>query len=376
MQFKEIVGQEAVKKRLISSVNNNKISHAQLFFGNEGIGKLPLAIAYAQYISCENKSETDSCGECKSCIKYEKLIHPDLHFVFPVAKFKPSHTPVSDDYIEQWREFVNENPYFTFNQWLEKMEQAGKQALIYEKESGEIIKKLNFKTFEAEYKIMIIWLAEKMNISASNKLLKIIEEPPPKTLFILISEDANSLLSTIISRTQPINIPLIEKNELHNYITSKYNLQEDEIKSAINYSKGSLIDLEKFVNDSETNKELFEIFTEYMRAVYKFNIEEVNSVNKKIIELGREGQKEFLLLCNRIIRENFILNIQLDEISVLTKTEHNFSVNFSKFINPKNIEKIHEEFNNAYNDILRNANPKILFLDLSIKLTKLLRLKS
>ena len=375
MQFKDIVGQQAVKKRLISSVKNNKISHAQLFFGNEGIGKLALAIAYAQYISCQNKTETDSCGECSSCKKYNKLVHPDLHFVFPVAKYKTSHTPVSDDYIEQWREFVNENPYFTFNQWLEKMEQVGKQAIIYDKESGEIIKKLSFKTFEAEYKIMIIWLAEKMNISASNKLLKIIEEPPPKTLFILISEDQNSLLSTIISRTQPINIPLIEKQDLNNYILSKYNLAEDEIKSSINYSKGSLINLEKFINDSEANKELFEIFTEYMRAVYKFNIEEVNAVNKKIVELGREGQKEFLLLCNRIIRENFILNINLDEISVLTKTEHNFSVNFSKFVNPKNIENIHKEFNNAYNDILRNANPRILFFDLSVKLTKLLRIK-
>ncbi len=374
MQFKDIVGQESVKERLISSVKNNKISHAQLFFGSEGTGKLSLAIAYAQYISCQNKSDTDSCGECNSCKKYNKLVHPDLHFVFPVAKFKTSHTPVSDDYIVQWRDFVNNNPYFTFNQWLEKMEQAGKQALIYEKESGEIIKKLNFKTFEAEYKIMIIWMSEKMNISAANKLLKIIEEPPPKTLFILISEDSNSLLSTIISRTQPINIPLIKKNDLYNYIVSKYNLPQDEINSAINYSKGSLIDLEKFVNDSETNKELFEIFTEYMRAVYKFNIEEINTINKKIIELGREGQKEFLLLCNRIIRENFILNIQLEEIAVLTKTEHDFSVNFSKFINPKNVEKIYEEFNIAYNDILRNANPKILFLDLSIKLTKLLRL--
>ena len=373
MQFKNIIGQQKVKERLISSVKNNKISHAQLFFGNEGIGKLALAIAYAQYISCDNKKDNDSCGECISCKKYEKLVHPDLHFVYPVAKYKSGQTPVSDDYIGQWREFVNENPYFTYNQWLEKMDQVGKQALIYEKESGEIIKKLSFKTFESEYKVMIIWLAEKMNPTASNKLLKIIEEPPPKTLFILVSEEPNTLLSTIISRTQPINIPLIEKSDLEKYIVDNNKFPQDEVPAAVNYAKGSLISLEKYIEDSESNKELFELFTEYMRTVYKFDIDEVNAVNKKVNDLGREGQKEFLLLCVRIIRENFMLNINMDKLAVLTKPELNFSSKFSNFISPKNVVGIYTTFNEAYNDILRNANPRLLFFDLSIKMTKLLR---
>ena len=189
MNFSQIPGQKATIERLIRSVKEERVSHAQMLTGPEGCGSLAIALAYATYISCENRTDHDSCGKCKSCIKYEKMIHPDLHFVFPVIKDKKSTEPVSDSYIEEWREFASKSPFFTLNNWLDSIEVGNAQGLIFASEAGEIIKKLSLKTFESDYKIMIIWLPEKMHVATANKLLKMIEEPPEKTLFLLVSNE-------------------------------------------------------------------------------------------------------------------------------------------------------------------------------------------
>jgi len=221
MFFKDVIGQEEVKKRLIRSVTDERISHAQLFSGPEGTGKLALAIAYAQYISCHNRTETDSCGTCPSCHKYQKLAHPDLHFVFPVFNSPKIKNPVSDDFLKEWRELIHKNPYFNLGQWLSFIDAGNAQGLIYERESDSIYKKLNLKSFEAEFKVMIIWLPEKMHISCSNKLLKLIEEPPNKTLFLLVTENEEAVISTIRSRAQLVKIPFIDAASIKNALSSK-----------------------------------------------------------------------------------------------------------------------------------------------------------
>ena len=201
MFFRDIIGQEDIKKQLIKNVQENKIAHAQLFCGGEGVGKLPLAIAYARYISCLHPSEKDACGTCPNCIKFNNLAHPDLHFIFPVVKKKSTKDIVSDDYLAEWRELIAKNPYFNLQTWLGEMGAENQQAQIYVKESNEIIRKLSLKSSQGGYKIIIIWLPEKMNLECSNKLLKLLEEPAEQTVFLLVSEEPEMLLTTIQSRT-------------------------------------------------------------------------------------------------------------------------------------------------------------------------------
>ncbi|MCA1746534.1 MAG: DNA polymerase III subunit delta, partial [Bacteroidales bacterium] len=215
MLFRDVLGQEQVKKRLIQSVRDNRISHAQLFFGPEGTGKLPLAIAYAQYMCCEHPSEDDSCGICPSCIKYNKLAHPDLHFAFPVVNTKKgAGKTVSDHFIAQWRETVTTNPYISENQWYGVIDAENKQGFISRNESNEVVRKLSLKSYEAPYKVLIIWLAEKMNASAANALLKLIEEPPDRTVFLLVAEHTDQIIPTILSRTQMIRIAPLEEQAI------------------------------------------------------------------------------------------------------------------------------------------------------------------
>nr|MBC8146675.1 DNA polymerase III subunit delta [Bacteroidota bacterium] len=219
MQFKEVIGHEEIKKRLIQTVRENRISHAQLFAGQEGIGKLALAIAYGQYISCTNKQETDSCGVCPSCIKYNKLIHPDLYFTYPVSTNKEVKTkPLSRLFISKWREILLQKDYiFSLQQWYQKIQIENKQGIINTEDCNEIIKSLSLKTFESEYRVVIIWMPEKLFHAAAPKLLKILEEPPPKTLFLLITESPDKILKTIISRTQIIKIPKLKDQDVKEY---------------------------------------------------------------------------------------------------------------------------------------------------------------
>ncbi len=375
MQFKDIVGQQEIKDRLIKSVINNKVSHAQLFFGAEGVGKLAIAIAYAQYINCTNRTKTDSCGECSSCKKYAKLIHPDLHFVFPVVKIG-SKEVISDDHIKEWREFVNKSPYFTYNQWIEQLENENKKGGIFVHESKSILKKISLTTYESEYKVMIFWLAEKMNIQTANKLLKILEEPPEKTLFILITENTEAIITTIKSRTQPVKIPKIDDDSLKNYLQKQSSITDDnEINTAVKFSNGSLTSLNKYINELEDNNELFDFFVRFMRTCYKFSIEEINTLTTEFVKLKREKQKRFFKLSLRLIRENFMLNINNNNLSVLTVQEQNFSNKFSNFIHQGIIEDLYNELDKAHHDIDRNGSDKIIFYDTAIKINKLLRKK-
>jgi len=373
MQFKDIIGQEATKSRFIQTVNENRVSHAQLIVGEKGVGKLAMAIAYAQYVSCQNKQAKDSCGVCPSCKKYQKLVHPDLHFVFPVVKGKGFTNPVSDNFIESWRKQVIGNPYFDLNDWYAGLGVENAQGMIYSNESSEIIKKLSLKTYESDYKIMIIWLPEKMHATCANKLLKLIEEPPVKTLFFLVSEEPNRIIQTILSRAQVTKIPRIEKEALSLALKSEYNLSDTELNNLVRLSEGSYRKARILIKNSDENAFNFDRFVSIMRICYARNVLELMTWSEEISAIGRERQKSFLQYCLRMIRENFILNLKRDEMVFLNGDEMNFSQRFSPFINEDNVWAIADELSKAYNDIERNGNAKIIFLDLSLRWIKLLR---
>ena len=371
MFFKDIIGQKEAKQRLIREVKEGKIAHARLFCGPEGIGKLPLAIAYARYLSCSNPTETDACGTCPNCIKFNKLAHPDLHFVFPVIK-KKSKDAVSDDFISEWRELINQNPYFNLNMWLEEMGAENQQALIYVKESDEIIRKLSLKSSQGGYKIMIIWLPEKMNIECSNKLLKLLEEPPSQTFFLLVSEEPDTLLATIQSRTQRFNLYGIEEEDIVVRLQQQYGIQESDAISIAHRSEGNFLKALEEIHLNEENKIFFELFVNLMRLSYQRKIREMKQWSETLAAMGRERQKHFLTYCQRIIRENFIYNFHDPSLIYLNEEEKNFSSRFAPFINEYNVINIMYELSEAQRHIEQNVNARMVFFDFSLKMIVLL----
>jgi DNA polymerase-3 subunit delta' len=374
MQFKEVVGHKYIKEKLIYTVKENRVSHAQLFLGPEGSGNLALAIAYAQYLSCDNKQENDSCGVCPSCLKYKKLVHPDLHFVYPVATSKSvKKDPVSDDYIEQWRETIIENPYINQNRWYEIIDVENKQGIINKNESVEILRKLNLKTFESDYKIMIIWLPEKMNAYAANKLLKLIEEPPEKTLFLLVSENSELIIPTILSRTQLIKIPKIDQESMLSALTDQLGLDTQKANDIVRLANGNFFEAQNILYKTDEENFNFEQFTTLMRLSYQRKIIDLIEWVDEMSRLGREKQKGFLAYSLRLIRENFMLNIQNKNMVYLTQKELEFSEKFSQFINQENINQLYQVLNRAHADIEMNAYNKIVFLDMSLQVVKLIR---
>ena len=383
MLFSEIVGQEKLKEQLVQTVHENRISHARLFLGPEGSGSLPLAIAYAQYVNCTARGEHESCGKCLSCVKFNKLAHPDLHFVFPVVKPKSGKAAVSDLFIKEWREAVLANPYITYNQWLERMGSENKQGGIFVDESKEILNKLSFKTYEAEYKIMIIWLTEKMNPQTANKLLKILEEPPEKTLFLLIAESADAILPTILSRTQITRVPKIDTQSLANYLVETLqstSLQSDSRKAlnAAHISNGNLAAAIEIMQSSVENDDYLKMFIRMMRTCWqvwskKQAMLDLLSWCEEITQLGREQQKAFLIYCLRMVRENFTLNRQQPSLAYLSDAESDFSQKFNAFIHPDNVQQLATELNTAYYHIEANGNKNIVFLDLVCKIVVLLK---
>lgn len=377
MQFKEIVGHSEVKKRLIATVNEGRISHAQLFLGGEGSGNLPMAIAYAQYIACENKSDNDSCGNCSSCIKFEKLAHPDLHFVFPVATNKSiKKDPVSSKFINEWRELVIEKKgYFTLPDLQEKLATENKQLIIPKDESVEILKTLSLKTYEAEYKTMIIWYPEKFNISSANKLLKILEEPPNKTLFILVAHDSEQIIPTILSRTQLVKVDKIKDADLISVLTDKFNLTENQATSITSFADGNFVTAQKIIEESSAEEFFYSHFTKWMRMGFVADVPGLINFSEESSKLGREKQKQFLSYSLHIFRESLIQNYGDTSLNRVSSNENKFLEKFAPFIHGANCIDIIELFNDAIYHIERNANPKILFLDVSLKLTKLLRVK-
>lgn len=373
MFFKDVIGQEELKKRLIQSVQEERVSHAQLFSGPEGTGKLAMAIAYAQYISCKNRTESDSCGICPSCHKYNKLAHPDLHFVFPIFNTEKNSKPISDDFLPQWREMVLTDPYFDLGSWLNFVEAENAQGLIYERESDSIYKKLNLKSFESEFKVMIIWLPEKMHTACSNKLLKIIEEPPNKTLFILITEDEESVIGTIRSRAQPVKFPLIDNGSIRAALLSMENIDPDLVPDAVHLANGNFIKAKSYINPGEDSQFYFQKFQEMMRQAYKREVVAQMKWAEEMAKIGRDKQKAFFAFALRMIREYFVFNMNRSNMVYLNRQEKEWGKQFAPFINERNIVAFFNEFELGIKHISMNGNPRIIFLDTALRMVRLIK---
>jgi DNA polymerase-3 subunit delta' len=375
MNFNQIPGQKEIIGKLIRSVRDERVSHAQLFTGPEGCGSLAIALAYAEYISCENRSGSDSCGTCKSCIKYEKMIHPDLHFVFPVIKGKKATDPVSDNYLNEWREFVKKSPYFTINDWMDNIEVGNAQGMIFASEAAEIIKKLSLKTFESDFKIMVIWLPEKMHQASANKLLKMIEEPPEKTLFLLVSEEPDKIIPTILSRCQLVKIPAFSKHDTEIFLKQNFSISAEKASELSHVSRGNIIRAIRLCQNEDSSREDLDRFKSLMRFAWKRDVISLISWSEETAATGRESQKNFIAFSLRILRENLMLSLdQLkNKLVFLTGEESDFSGKFHPFINKDNIFPLTDEFNLCYAHIEANGNAKIIFLDLALKVARLIR---
>jgi DNA polymerase-3 subunit delta' len=375
MNFARIPGQREIKTKLLRSVKEERVSHAQLFAGPEGCGSMALALAYAQYISCENRTDFDSCGVCKSCVKYEKLIHPDLHFVFPVIKGKKVSDPVSDNYIEEWREFVKKSPYFSINNWMDSIEVGNAQGMIFASEASEIIKKLSLKTFESEFKIMIIWLPEKMHQATSNKLLKMIEEPPEKTLFLLVSEEPDKVIPTILSRCQLVKITAFNNQDIEVYLRERFSITAEKAQDISRVSNGNITRAIELCENEDSSLANLERFKSLMRFAWKRDVISLISWSEEMAVTGREAQKNFITFSLRLLRENIMLSLDQmkNNLVYLTGNEADFSGKFHPSINQNNIYPLNEELNLAYSHIESNGNAKIIFLDLALKVTRLIR---
>lgn len=373
MLFKEVVGNQETKKALIQQVESGRVSHAQLFLGPEGSGKLAMSIAYSQYLLCDTPTSTDACDECPNCLKMKSLTHPDLHFAFPVVANKTAKIGSSIDRIKEWNSLILKNTYFGLNQWQEELDEMGKNAAIAVEESRLILKRLSLKSYSGKYKIMIIWLPEKMNTQAANKLLKILEEPPEQTVFFLICNNSEGMLPTILSRTQIIRFPALKVSEVSDFLTNRFHIEASIAESAATLSQGNLNEAMQLLQGAKSQNLFFDLFVKMMRAAYTANPIELMDISDEAASLDKENQKNFVKYGLHLFRESIILNYMKGELLNLRVEERKFLEKFARFINNQNITELLSEFNDAYYHLERNANSKILFSDLLIKLTKLIK---
>lgn len=376
MNFSEILGQEHLKNHLMKSADNGRISHAQLFIGKEGSGTLPMALAYAQYILCKTSSNPEVCA-----IKCDKLAHPDLHFAFPVAtNQRVKKHPVSKLFIEEWRSFVGNNPYGNVFEWLQILGIENKQGLISVDEADEIVKALKLKSYEGGFKVMIIWMAEFMNSSSANKLLKLLEEPPEKTVFILVAIQEDQILSTIKSRCQILQFPLLSEADIVKGLVEKEGTDLPIAQQIANQSDGNYNKALHLLHNDNADEQFEQWFITWIRAAFKAKgnavvIQHLIEWSETIAKTGRETQKSFLNYCLHFFRQALLLNYNAESL-VYIQPKSDFKLeNFAPYIHSANILDIEKEVNEAIYHIERNGNAKIILLDLSIKLTRLLHIK-
>ena len=372
MQFKNIIGQEQIKQQLLQTVAENRISHAQLFLSCEGSGALPLAIAYAQYINCVEKQSDDSCGQCSSCRKYERYIHPDLHFSYPF--FASKDVRIAVDVLEEWRSMLLEEPYFDMDIWRSKLSAENKQANINIAECHDIIKKLSYKAFEAETKVLIMWLPEYLD-KEGNALLKIIEEPPANTLFILVANNQEQILSTLLSRTQIVKIPKLDHTTVERYLLDAHGVSENQAREYSFLADGNLIEAKQLVE--HTQNENADKFAGWLRMGYGNRGLELTAFTDQIAGWGRENQKNFLKYGISFMRECSLLLSGAEELVKLPGSALDTAKKLSTHVLDLNMaEAIISELETAHYHIERNANPKILFLDVSLQLVKIIKFKT
>ncbi len=377
MGFDEVIGQEKAINRLRSLVDDGRIPNALLLCGGQGFGKMALAMSLATYILGGHEAEENPQSEhaARQMAMLRKMEHPDLLFTYPTIKPKgwPSERqPVSNDYAKEWRQMLESGPYFTINEWMEMMKAENQQAIITGAESDELSKKLALKSSQGGYKVSIIWLPERMNGTSANKLLKVLEEPPQQTVFIMASEEPEKLLETIRSRTQRIDIPRIDTPTIEAALQERRGLDQETAHRIARISNGSWAKAIAELDADSENKEFLNLFITLMRKAYERRIADLRQWSDGIASMGREQQKRLLLYFQRMTRESFMYNFHIPELSYMTLEEENFTKRFSPFINEKNVIEIQELLSRCYRDIGQNANAKIVFFDMALKIIMLI----
>ena len=376
MEFSEVIGQQEVKDRLMKMVEEGRVPHAIMLCGPTGTGKMALAMAFASYLLTEGSLKINSDTNVENAKAMVRVwSHPDLHFTFPVIrppKTSSDHSMESDDFAREWREMISQGPYFTFDQWLRQMDAANQQAIIFEGESDALTRKLSLKSSQGGYKVSVIWLPEKMNAACANKLLKLIEEPPQQTVFIMVSEEPALILETIRSRTQRIDVRRIDTADIEQALIDRRGLDSDTAHRVARAAMGSWTKaIDSLTEDSE-DREFFELFVTLMRLAYQRDVKGLKAWSDGIYTLGREKQKRMLDYFARMVRENFIYNFHNPDLNYMNAEEENFARKFSKFINEANVIYISEQIEKARKGIGQNANAKVLFYDFALRMIVLL----
>ncbi len=382
MQFSDILGQDFLKNHLTKSASSGRIPHAQLFVGQSGSGTLAMALAYSQYVLCNNQNYENSGGLDACNIKFNNFSHPDLHFIYPTVITEDVKTkPKSLDFVKDWRQFISENPYGSLFDWYNVLGVANKQGEIRVDDAQEILKSLALKSYEGGYKIMIVWMADKMNIAASNKLLKLLEEPPEKTLFVLITENEEDIIQTIRSRCQVLHFAALSEQTISSALVSKYNIEDKVALKIAHQAQGDFNKAIHIYNNDSEDSPFEEWFVVWVRAAFRAKgnaaaIQDLIAWSEQIAVLGRETQKKFLQFCIEMFRQALLLNYQTPSLVYIEPKVEKFKLeNFAPFVNGNNINDIFRELSEAMYHIERNGNAKIILTDLSIKLTRLIHKK-
>lgn len=372
MKFNEVIGQEEIKERLVEMSREGRVPHAIMFCGPRGCGKMALALAFASYLICSSgKDGKDSCGTCHQCAMLRSWSHPDLIFTYPVIKpqgTSADHKMVSDDFAREWRGMLAAGPYFTMNQWLAKMGAGNQQAMIYVAESEAVIRKLSMKSSQGGYKINIVWLPERMREDCANKMLKIIEEPPQQTVFIMVCEEPERLLETIRSRVQRIDIRKIDTPSMEKALVQRRAISTEVAHRTARVADGDWIKATEELDAGNENREFLGLFMQLMRQAYARNVKELKGWTETVAALGRERQRSMLAYFQHLVRENFMYNFRNPELVYMTMEEENFATRFARFINEANVIAIDEIFGTAARDIGQNANPKMVFYDVAMRI--------
>ena len=372
MKFKEVIGQKELCGQLQRLAREGRIPHAMLFTGIEGCGTLPLALSLAQMVLSGVAPGEEQSNSAQSADLADRYIHPDLHFTFPVKRRKTSSPTVSDMYIGEWRAQLGKSPYFSFADWMEAMDCEREQPIIYEAESGEILRKLSMKSAMGGNKVLIIAWPERMNDTCSNKLLKLIEEPPARTYIFMVSDNPERLLATILSRTQIVRVPPIDDFSVAVVLAQRFGYEEEQAMSLAHLAQGSLTAAMRLVSADSDDKLHFDLFVLLMRKAYTRDIRSLREWSFQLAEKGREQQKAFLQYAGRFVRENFMYNFKSRELNYLSADEEAFARKFATFINERNVIKLMNELETAEWDIVQNVNPKMVFLDLALQVIILL----
>lgn len=369
MKFSDIPAHDSVKRQLVEMVDGNHIPHALLLEGKSGIGKMMLARALAQYIHCTDRHDGDSCGVCPACLQHQSFNHIDTHFSFPVIKLKNrTEAAVSDDWIEQWRQFLTDSPYMDMNTWVEMLGNVNAQPQIFVDESGELIRKLNFTSHAARFKIVLMWLPERMNEPCANKLLKLLEEPHDDTLFILVSNEPARILPTIYSRLRRIEVKRLDDSTVAQYLEKYREVGHDAAEGIARLAEGSMLEAFHRLSASDESKQFLDMFMSLMRLAYQKKVGALRKWSNDAADFGREKCCRFMEYCERLTGENYIYNLRDPRLVALDNDESRFSANFARFINERNVERLRSLFIDARRDIAGNANAKIVLFDVAVSI--------